>query len=754
MYSESAVAERLLLAEQEFGFHPIAHDPSEVDDFERRLKLEGKYAYGDFGQPTGTQHLSPADKQWMLNEQAMILCDAAYFLTRYAYLRNEEGVVERFRFRVPQRIFFDIMCDLEERGAAVEIQALKARQLGVSIFSQLLIAHRAIFSYGVSAIIGSADQSKTGEMSKMLLLCYDMLPVWLRPQHTARVESDRGKLMFGHMASGISFQHGSQKFGIGTGSTPTIYHLSEVALYGDSAVMLVDEGLWKAVHASANVFGVLESTGRSNKGWWAETWYYSKENWPRCRMYPMFLPWFCGVDIYPKPAWLLPRPIPENWQPNADTRKHIAKSELFVHSTPLLEKHLLAEQTRRGAAHDSHWRLPRIQQWYWEVNHEEAKAKGNESSFLQEMAGDDDEALQHSVESVFGHRTIEVIDSARKRDYTAYGISGEAIEDSHEPPPEDIDYHATRIPTRLTSQKGDVYRWEFIPLQFSSPLRETSPDDAIGKLFVYHPPAPGIRYSIGIDTAGGQGQDSTAISVWGLGYGQQPDFQAAEFVSPFVSHTEAYAFGAAIGTFYGRFMTSETTRWPLPYMCIEQLAAVGDICQLQMIRMGYPLRCFHKMTRYDGSPNRIIRQRRAPEATKLGWFTGSWSRPILTGNFVQSAQNGWARINSSWLIEEMKAFEVHTTARGKERLEHSEDSHDDRIFSAAMAIFCPHDLDVLAERSKKRMIEPEGGAMPPISIAEYAPGITVSASAMKQTRTLDLQDILYSGGRDLRRQGY
>jgi hypothetical protein len=115
----------------------------------------------------------------------------------------------------------------------------------------------------------------------MMFLCYDMLPVWLRPQHTSRVESDRGKILFGDTVSGISFQHGSQKFGIGTGTTPNIYHLSEVALYGEAAQMLIDEGLWKAVHASDRVFGVLESTGRGDKGWWADTWRYSKKNWPR-----------------------------------------------------------------------------------------------------------------------------------------------------------------------------------------------------------------------------------------------------------------------------------------------------------------------------------------------------------------------------------------------------------------------------------------------------------------------------------------
>jgi len=737
MYSERKVRDRLALAADELGFTPEYHTPAEIDEFEARLQREGKYLYDDFGKPSGTQNLSADDVHWMLNEQALVLCDAAYFLTRYAYLRDEEGVVRRFEFRVPQRIYFDIICDLEERDAAIEIQILKARQLGMSVFTELLIAHRSIFSRGVTAIIGSADQTKTSEMSRMMLLAYDMLPVWLRPEATSRVESDRGKLLFGHMASGVSFQHGSQKFGIGTGSTPTIYHLSEVALYGDAAVMLIDEGLWKAVHASTNVFGALESTGRGDKGWWAETWYYSKAHWPRCRMFPMFLPWFCGVDIYPKPAWLRVRPIPDGWRPNADTRLHVSKSELYVASAPLLRRHLLAERERRGLPPppDGRWRMPREQQYYWEVVHEEAKAKGVESSFLQEMAGDDQEALQRGVESVFGHETIEVIDSKRKRSYTAYGLSGQSIEDGHEPPTEDIDYAAERLPVRFASPRGETYRWELIPLKFDTPLRETEPDDAIGKLFVFHPPTRGVAYSIGVDTSEGKGQDNFVVSVWTYGSRGQTDVQVAEFASPYVNHVEAFAFVLAIAAYYGQYMEQGVTRWRQPYVSVEQVAAVGDTCQLQMARMGY--NNFHRMSRYDSTLRRTMKQK-SSTAGKRGWFTWGWSRPILTTNFVHSAQNGWAEINSPWLIEEMKQFEVHVTASGKERLEHEDGGHDDRIFAAAMAIFCPHDTDALADRSKKRMVE--GASLPRLDTSPYQANV-VPAAALRQRRTLTLDDL-------------
>jgi hypothetical protein len=535
-------------------------------------------------------------------------------------------------------------------------------------------------------------------------------------------------LVFGQNAAGVSFQHGAQASGIARGTTPTIYHLSECASFTDPGSQ-IEASLFKAVHASPSVFGILESTGEGDKGWWPDTWRESKLKWPqgRARLCPLFLPWFTGTDIWPTPTWTRTHPIPTDWHPNHDTREQVAKCELYVRSTPLLAKHLGAN-----------YKMPATQQWFWEVDHEEHKGKNLESVFLQEMAGDDEEALQRSAESAFGHETIVEIQERRARAYTVYGLSGQSIEDAHEPPPEDIDYAAERVPVRYSSPRNETYRWDFIPLKFTSPLSESDPADAIGKLFVFHPPRPNVSYSIGVDTSEGKGQDATVISVWSVGSKNSADIQCAEFASPYVNHVEAFAFVLAIAAHYGQFMSQGLTRWRQPYVSIEQVAAVGDTCQLQMQRMGYSN--FHRMGRYDSSIRRIAKQKRS-SSSKRGWYTYGWSRPLLTGNFVHSAQNGWAEINSPWLIDEMKHFEVHITSTGKERLEHEEGQHDDRIFAAAMAIFCPHDMDALADRSKKRLTE--SFALPPIDLGAYQ-GNVVNLRDTTRKSIASLDDILYT----------
>jgi hypothetical protein len=167
----------------------------------------------------------------------------------------------------------------------------------------------------------------------------------------------------------------------------------------------------------------------------------------------------------------------------------------------------------------------------------------------------------------------------------------------------------------------------------------------------------------------------------------------------------------------------ETTRYREPYAAIEQIAAVGDTCQLQMRKLGWSR--FHRMIRYDSNPKDMLKSK----SKKQGWYTNPWSRPILTDGFVILVQNGWYVVNSPWTIAEMNDWEVHYTGADKDKSKfvHSEESHDDGIFANAMAAFCPNDLRSMAERTQKRYVGPEeGGKLPPLCVRPISQGRMVS----------------------------
>jgi hypothetical protein len=739
VYAPSRVAQRIDEAQREFGITLEYHSIADVEAFEDHLKRHNMYTLDQNGAPSGTQQLTQFEHDWILNEQLLVSCDARYALTRYCYLKDDDNFIHRFDFRVPQRIFFDIISDLEASGRTLEFIILKARQLGMSTLVELLIGLRIIFGYGVNAVIGSADQTKTAEMARMIFLLYSYLPIWLRPQHTRKVESDRGLLAFGHSQTSVSFQHGAQMSGIARGTTPTIYHLSEVATYTD-AENQIESSLLRAVHASPNVFGALESSGEGDKGWWPDRWRSSRDFWAKraARHCPLFLPWFCGVEMYPKRQWIdYDFPMPSDWRPNQDTRQHVAKCELYVESTPALKKHLLEDQRRRNVYLGPTWRMPIEQQWFWEFGHEEAKRGGTTGKWYQEMCADDEEALQRSITSVFGHQVIQEIESRREKVVDMFCIVGQSIEADHEPPSEYIDYARERIPVRYTNIREESYRWELVPLlerQIQPNVKD--PGTATGILFIWAHPQPGVRYSIGVDTAAGQGEDSTAISVWAIGRSDDdPDTQVAEFASAYVNHVEAFAFVLAIAAYYKTYMDPLATRWKEPYVSIEQLASVGDVAQLQMAKMGYSN--FHMMSRYDDKNP----QRSKKMARKRGWFTNTWSRQILTTYFVNCARNLWLTVNSPWLLEEMKTFEAKVTATGRPKLEHEEGKHDDRVFAAAMACFCPHDLEAMAGRSKKRPVNPS--VLPPLNLQPSRPSNVFSPRDLRQTEIATVDDLAY-----------
>jgi hypothetical protein len=750
MYCQRHVERRIALAEsyqrdQGNPFHIKYHETWEIDEFEAYLHHNNKYTYDDQSNPIGVKNLSAEDARFILNEQILMQCDAAYAMTRYCYVIDEVGRIARFNFRLAQAILFDVISDLENKDLAIELMILKARQLGMTTVVQLLILLRIAFGYGINAISASAEIEKSGLMADKLFMAYDKLPVWLRPQWTSRADQTvPKKLVFRQLNTRLSVQHGNKMSGgIAQGWTPTIYHISEVALMARADIQ-IDEGLHKAVHPSPSVLGVLESTGASDEGWWAETWHYSKENWPNCRLYPLFLPWFCGIEIYPMPVDLIKSPIPLNFYENRmpDTQEHVARAEAYVACHPMLRKHL-------GMS----WKMPLKQQWFWELGHEEAKAKGKEGLWYQGMAGDDIEALQRSSESVFGYDTMVEVEKAASTTMLAFGLTGQSIEDHHEPPTEDIDYGTSSAPrTReivtYNSNRGDSYRWELIPLHHDMAFVEslkTKPDAfreyANGKLMVFHPPTPGIDYSIGVDTSNGMGEDSTVICVTAPAQRRgQPDVQVAEFRSAYVSHVEAYAFIMCIAAYYSKFM-EDSTPHRNPLVGVEQIASVGDVAQVQMRKMGYTR--FPSFIRYDGKDLKKQKSR------KIGWYTNVWSRPILVDSFVHSVQNGWYVINSPWLIDECKHFEVHYTASGKEKKEHEEGEHDDGLFAAAISEIIVNDLKSMTERSKKRFGAAENQALPPINVEPYR-GHTFSTK-IGGSRDITMSEIIYSSTAELDR---
>src|SRR5579864_5518592 len=207
MYSEQKILLRLEAASKVLGWVPQPHSIDEVERFKARMK---SLEYIDSKTPSITRIIrepTTAEKRFIRNEIQMCACDAAYFLTRYAYIRDETNVIRRFQWRIPQTAAFSVIQDMEAHDRSIEIQWLKGRQLGVSTIIELLITHRCLFGYGINAVTASVDQDKSAKMAGMMFLAVDQCPWWLKPTEDQRKV---GKLISFLNQCSISIQSGNQ----------------------------------------------------------------------------------------------------------------------------------------------------------------------------------------------------------------------------------------------------------------------------------------------------------------------------------------------------------------------------------------------------------------------------------------------------------------------------------------------------------------------------------------------------------------
>lgn len=108
---------------------PVEHSIDEVEKVNAHFKTLYKTDPKSKDVIFDDDQLTKPLERWIQNERAMCAISFEYYLTRYHHISAENRIF-RFKFRGGQRVLFQVIQELEDRGVSIEILLLKARQGG------------------------------------------------------------------------------------------------------------------------------------------------------------------------------------------------------------------------------------------------------------------------------------------------------------------------------------------------------------------------------------------------------------------------------------------------------------------------------------------------------------------------------------------------------------------------------------------------------------------------------------------------
>lgn len=619
-----------------------------------------------------TRPFTREETLWVLIESTFCKLDFLYFARNYAKILDWEAKISLFEPNIAQMMLLNLMAENEERRVASMLMVLKARRLGLTTISQLLLGHRVFFWENVAAYTGSAEEQKSVEMVKMIEFLWQHMPYWLRPRETSNAVGDR--IEYADNNSAVIVQWGNQKQGIGRGATPTIAHMSEVSSY-TKPVQLIDASLAKAILENPFGFMIMESTANGLGDWWNLTWDHMVEMDTKglAKYQPVFLPWYVGVDLYPSEAGYRRRPAPDDWVIPNYVEKHAEAAKAYVQANKILARNLGAD-----------WEMSRRQKWWYYLEFEEARKRKQLHVLLQELPASADEAFQNANPSVFSLETmIEVRTETRThKPLGSYQISGASI------PYQYSDQHiiGPSIEARCVSHEGvllDTFNLDPVEVD-----RWPDPSTEL-KLYIWEWPQEGETYGIYCDPAEGVGRDNSVVGVIKKATPWHPDEQVAEWASNQVAPHDLWAYIFCLAHLYT--VRAHDGGWVEPLVVIETNLAAGDAAQTEMLKRGYGN--FYRQMDFTAIGETGAEFNKRPRAVrdKIGWKTDRYNRPRLISLFRKLVRDGNFKVRSPELAKEMGTLEYNVD---KKRIQAAENEHDDRVMGAGIMLCAWYDPEV------------------------------------------------------------
>lgn len=234
----------------------------------------------------------------MANLDLSQLHDFRYYASKCLWILNRDNREwERFSnwFEAQEIVHKSIEKDIADRRPIRKI-ILKARQEGISTYTQGRIFHQAHTIANTKALILSHDIESAGKIFNMTKSFYEKLPDSIRPM---KRYSNKRELVFENpdektrsQNPGLQSSIEVQTAGKWTPSRGAMYHLvhfSEVAFWPGTSAEIVTAILPMVPHVPGTMI-VYESTANGMENDFYDDWLSAKEG--ETEFDPIFIPWF------------------------------------------------------------------------------------------------------------------------------------------------------------------------------------------------------------------------------------------------------------------------------------------------------------------------------------------------------------------------------------------------------------------------------------------------------------------------------
>lgn len=229
------------------------------------------------------------------------ILEPKFYIQNFLKIKTKTAELIPFTFNKAQNIVMDVINELRESNKPVRIIMLKARQLGMSTFTEAYIFNDTATNKFKNSMIVAHLDSASQNLYQMYKTFYENLPEELTPMIK---HSNKQEMSFENPTEDLEAKRRNPGLQskvtvvsartVSAGRSQTIHnlHASEVAFWQDAKTLMT--GLMQTIPDTPNTSIILESTANGIGGWFYDIWKKAENG--ENEFIPIFLGWFLDPE--------------------------------------------------------------------------------------------------------------------------------------------------------------------------------------------------------------------------------------------------------------------------------------------------------------------------------------------------------------------------------------------------------------------------------------------------------------------------